>query len=519
MASTRRPERQAARGTAADRPDIAHARALLAAGRLDEARAILEQALARAPRDAEAAIALAEVHVRAARPVAAIRLVRAALRSRPTDARAHGTLGAALQMTGDHEGALLSFERATALEPGSADAWCGLAQVHERMHRLDAAARALDRAIAAAPDSPAITLYRARVLRRAGESERAAGILAEIVRSHPGSPHAAAALTETAHALDAAGRTDEAAETFRRAKAIHLAAEDEPDRNPLDAALPSIRLLHAMDADRAARWRESAPGDAGAGHAFLVGFPRSGTTLLEQVLAAHPRVRTTDESDLIAALAGAIHARRGPGGTPDIRTLDALSEADVRDLATAYRRAAEERFGPWRTDQILLDKMPLNSVSLPEIARVFPRSRVLFALRDPRDVVLSCYMQLGGPTPNARFYLTVERIARFYAVVLEGWLAFREHAPVPWLEVRYEDVVDDLEAQARRVLGFLGLPWDARVLSFPGAGRLVASPTYERVAAGVDRRAVGRWRRYPDLMAEALPILAPLVERLGYQRE
>src|SRR5262249_1190754 len=141
------------------------------------------------------------------------------------------------------------------------------------------------------------------------------------------------------------------------------------------------------------------------------------------------------------------------------------------------------------------------------------------ALRDPRDVVLSCFLLYLPLNPLSVSFLTLERAARRYALDMTAWLKLRERFPLPWLEVRYEHTVADLPHQARRVLEFLGLPWDGAVLRFDehARQRAVLSPTYAAVTQPLHAKAIGRWRRYADYLEPILPILEPLVRAFGYE--
>jgi len=155
---------------------------------------------------------------------------------------------------------------------------------------------------------------------------------------------------------------------------------------------------------------------------------------------------------------------------------------------------------------------------LPVFLRVLPQFKTLFALRDPRDVILSCFMLYLPINPLSVNFLTLQRAAWKYALDMSAWIKLREMFPLPWLEVRYEEIVADLPAQARRALEFLGLPWDVSVLTFHehAQKKPVLSPTYAAVTQPVHNRAIGRWRHYAEYLEPVLPILQPFVKAFGY---
>jgi hypothetical protein len=165
-----------------------------------------------------------------------------------------------------------------------------------------------------------------------------------------------------------------------------------------------------------------------------------------------------------------------------------------------------------------LDKNPAMTLLIPAFRRLFPEAAILLALRDPRDVVLSCFLRYLPLNTNSVWYLTLQRTAERYATDMRAWLTLREKLPQPWLEVRYEDVVDDLPGQARRCLDTLGLPWDPAVEDYRARlpEKLVRSPSYEAVARPVFKTAVGRWRNYARYFEPVLPVLEPFVRAFGY---
>jgi hypothetical protein len=166
-----------------------------------------------------------------------------------------------------------------------------------------------------------------------------------------------------------------------------------------------------------------------------------------------------------------------------------------------------------------LDKNPAYNPTIPLMLRVLPETRLVIALRDPRDVVLSCYLRYLPLNAVSVRFLDIERTADRYALDMSAWLKFRDLVDVPWCEVRYEDTVADVAGQARRALATLGLPWHDQVLDYRQrltATKQVTSPSYEAVAQPIYTRAIGRWRNYERLLAPAQKILEPFVREFGY---
>ena len=173
------------------------------------------------------------------------------------------------------------------------------------------------------------------------------------------------------------------------------------------------------------------------------------------------------------------------------------SPAEAR---ATYWQQTEAIFDEPIGERMLLDKNPGMMIMLPVVNWAFPEMKMLIALRDPRDVVLSCFMQKVPLTPISSNWLSLADAAEYYARVMQTWLAVRPLTTGPWLEFRYEDVVADLEREARRILDFLGLPWDEKVLKFYEHARekMVRSPTYKDVTQPVYHKSIGRWQHYAE---------------------
>jgi hypothetical protein len=255
--------------------------------------------------------------------------------------------------------------------------------------------------------------------------------------------------------------------------------------------------------------------DGAEGHVFLLGFPRSGTTLLEQVLASHPRVEALEERETLT------EAMRAFLATPDDLTrLAAAGEAELAPLRAAYwaRVRAE---GAQVAGKVFVDKHPLNTLKLPLIAKLFPQAKILFAQRDPRDVVLSCYRRRFAMSGSAYQLLTLPGAAGYYDAAMQ--IAERM-APAMGANthiVRHEALIADFDSVVGAVCDVLGLTWTDAMRGFAERTkeRGIATPSGAQLARGLSAEGVGQWRRYRQQMAPALPKLAPWVERFGYEAE
>lgn len=488
-----------------------------AAGRFDRAEALFREVLAERPTEADALYGLGRVLSIRGDHEAAVAQFDRAIASRPKRAPYHAARADALHHLDRSAASLASARRAVALDPSCLSGHSMAAVAHFRMNRLEEAGAAADKALAIAPSDANAGLIRARIDVRRGDAQAARATI-ERTLADPALPPLLrrVALHDLGEALHQLGVRDDAFAAWAQSGRAQL---ESPEATRIDR-----RHAHdVVDAYRAstttaslARARDVRPEDGLPAPAFLVGFPRSGTTMTEQIMAAHPDITTSDEEDILGRVRVDLESR--DGGVDLARRLAHVDAGTVRAGRAAYWGHVEERVGHRPGRGLFVDKLPLNLVHLPLINAIFPQARVIVALRDPRDVCLSCFRQWFGLNHSMIQFLTIEDTARYYAKVMDYWLHLRPMLPMPFLEVRYEDTVNDLEGQARRILDHLGVGWDAGVLAFheKARKRYITTPSFAAVTEKVHTRAIGGWRSYEKQLAPVLPVLERFVEAFGY---
>jgi tetratricopeptide (TPR) repeat protein len=405
-------------------------------------------------------------------------------------------------------------------QPDASAAMCvRLAELYDRLGRSTEARALLDRALGMNPAyTPAIVVC-ARLDRQAGRLEDAERWLRRI---RPNSTRSVLVhgYYELGQVLDQQGRYDEAMAAFLSAKEI-LRAETQRWLPELKKHRAVIREQQAwFSTETLNRWREI--GDQLQPRrriAFLGGHPRSGTTLLEQVLDSHPGIIAAGETQVFSNDALSPLKVLPPHEPPNLTALKSLSRRTLQTTRANYYHFMEKVLASPIGDRLLIDKNPALMALLPAFVRIFPEVKILVPLRDPRDVVLSCFMQTYLPvTLGSVAYQTLEETVEGCALIMTGWKSAAAILPNPWLEVRYEEMVDDLPAASKRVFDFLGLPWDPRVLEFyqHAQQKHIRSPTYAEVTRPIFKRAVGRWRNYQKYLEPHLPKLEPILKALGY---
>ena len=435
-----------------------------------------------------------------------------------------------LSTVGESYRAFSQFDRAEeylrkAVEQGAdtASNRVELATICERLHRLDEAVEHIERAIAADPEDQQARLVQAKLVRRKGDPSRAESLLRDLLEmpESDSSPQWQACY-ELGTLLDKQGDYDGAMRAFIAAKRWHRGrpATKIAAKQAANVLSRNARLLETITGDHFERWHAARTDRAGEARpiALLCGHPRSGTTLVEQVLDSHAGLVSCDETQIMAEDVFVALARPFPTDMPVPEMLDRVQGEHLADARERYFRLSEAVLREPVAGRILLDKNPELTLLIPVIARVFPEIRILLALRDPRDVCLSCFMQPLPMNSVSVSYLDLRETCKKYAEAMRSWIAVRPLLRCEWAETRYEDNVSDLECEARHLLAFLDLPWDDKILRFHEHARQkhVRSPTYEAVTQPVHSGAVGRWRNYEKYFEPCLEVLEPLLHEFGY---
>jgi tetratricopeptide (TPR) repeat protein len=395
-----------------------------------------------------------------------------------------------------------------------------LAALYERRHQLDEAHAVIMEALAREPDSQDAQLQQAILdRRRRNTTDAETGLRRLVANNSCVWIIRAQAGYELAQLLDDAEQYDESFQALLAAKRLMWPHASTQRLQIKDTLRRNEQLLQSLDKSHYERWRVLAENDSAYRCAALTSHPRSGTTLVEQLLDSHDQLISADEFDVFAQwVLRPIFCKFQPS-VPIIEVLEKVPPKVRQQARAMYWRQTEAIFDVPIGQRMLLDKNPGMTLFLPMVNWAFPEMKMLIALRDPRDVVLSCFMQKVPLTPISCNWLTLTDAADYYARVMKTWLAIRPLPAGRWLEFRYEDVVADLEGQARRILEFLGLPWDDKVLKFYEHARekIVRSPTYKDVTQPVYHKSVGRWQHYAQHFEPVLEKLGPFVNEFGYQ--
>jgi Flp pilus assembly protein TadD len=422
-----------------------------------------------------------------------------------------------LALLSNGDGAQFLLEDLVRRNPANPETRTRLAAIYERTNRVvDAEALMHSIDVDALLLTPETRIARdhvmAAILVRKGSREEARSLLERAGPRHEKDAGHYFALAETCDKLreyDAAMNALRTAHALKVEEMKRISPEQfEPGAPALPTAVPDV------SAEDYAAWPKFEAPDARNSPIFIVGFPRSGTTLLEQMLDAHPGLQSMDENPFFNRLADTLrrHDSRILG------SLDVLRQLDCDELRKQYLIMVSEKVRR-RWDAQLVDKNPLNMLWLPFIHRLYPQAKYILALRHPCDVILSCYMQNFRSSILVTASATIERLASAYVAAMDCWLRHAEVFQPNVLISRYEDLVADSAQQTQRIAQFLELDDASSMMKFDQHARdkgYIGTPSYSQVIEPLNTKGLNRWLRYRPHFEQALRILGPMLKHWGY---
>ena len=434
-----------------------------------EAIGCFDRAIALEPNRVHAHFMRAATLARASFTPEAAAAYRHCLELRPKHAGAMLGLGHVLKASGDFEGAVASYDGCRQLTPDSGETYWSLANL--KTYRFDDDMVAAMEAQAASPELASMS--RVNFLFALGK------------------------------AYEDRGDYEQAWDRYRRGNEIRRA---EVAYDPVQTEAVNDRMVATFTPELLASLQGG--GNPDPAPIFILGLPRSGSTLLEQVLASHSQVEGTAELPYVGRLATSLGRSRA-GGVNYPEAMRELAPASLAALGAQYlslarmhRRSGAPRF---------IDKMPNNFPNVGLIAAMLPNARIVDARRHPLDACLSCYRQLFAKGQNFTYDLT--EIGEYYLQYQRMMDHWHDVLPGRVLTVQYEEVVTDFEAQARRLVDFCGLPWEDACLRFWESERPVRTPSAEQVRQPIYNRSIGHWRKYERHLGELIEVIAPIRDR------
>lgn len=473
------------------------------------------QALALDPGNSEAYNLLGMAAASLGRKGSAMELIGTALSMSPENPIYNCNMGIILAQMGQVAEARACFETALAVEPDNAGILYNLIELYEKTNQLEKMRECIRKSLGLKPDSYSLKYQLAKLEYREGNYPASREIVANLLAKTPNHDLSLKSWHLLAQNCDRLGDNDEAYRCFENAN--RLLAASPAARSQEQARLDKLRFLD-MIRGNACGSRVPKPGAAPDCIArqpiFVVGFPRSGTTLTGQLLGAHPAFHTLDEEFTLAA------ATRDFFSAERYHLLFGLGQDSLNQYRQQYVSGLRQLAGDSLDKGVrIVDKNPLYICYLEMIDILLPGSRVIVIHRDPRDVCLSNFMQDFVPTPFMNNFLSLENTVNFYEKTMGLFMALKSRLSLSLLEVRYEDIVADLQAETEKMLSFLGEQWDEGINEYYRRKRdkQIITPSYQQVNQPIYGSSIGRWKRYQKYLEPFLGRLQVYVRILGYE--
>jgi tetratricopeptide (TPR) repeat protein len=423
------------------------------------------------------------------------------------------TFGHILRRQGHPHAARCAFEQALVCDAYSVEAHYHLAHLLERTQQLAEAERVLQQGIELAPHNLDLHIIAARIERQRGQYHLALQRLTAFDLALQPQQTAMKLHYELGFLYDLLQQPDIAFGHFVHANDLAAVEACAQGLDKTRVFAPESASRQLLSAAWVATWSEAAA-TATATPIFIIGFPRSGTTLLGHILDSHPRLHTMIEREAVPAMLR--HVRTLPQGYP--AALADLSGAQIEELRAIYEHTVARSI-KHKPDVAIVDEYPFNLMLTPLIVRVFPDARFLLVIRHPCDVCLSAFMQnfaLNGLTAH---FTSLEDTAHAYARMMGFWQQLVQVYNLHVHTVKYEELTANFTDSVRRICTFLEVPWDDAVQDFHQHGqdgREIETPSYHQVVKPIYHDSVYRWQRYTHHMTDVFALLAPFVTAFGY---
>lgn len=485
----------------------------------ESARSLLQKAAALSPQDAEIRYRYAFCCYETQRTEEALAAMEGWEQLPNATPETSAVAGHLMMKLGEIERAEPAVRKAALQADADPQSKLTLVQLLERTNRVVEARRALD-ALKADPAAALLgsdlKVTEAQIAQRESNHHAAAALLKEIAGERTADHLRHFQLYPLAKSLDALGRYDEVYDALTAAHASQMAYLSLTSPYVALKNTPPLAIAdHSCDPKDVAGWDHSGAPPVNESPIFIVGYPRSGTTLLELTLDAHKDLQSIDEQPFLQnALDDIVAEKMNYPKTLANLTPDALERIRQAYWGRIFKRTNIN------SNKRIIDKNPLNILRLPVIKRLFPHAKILLAIRHPCDVILSCFMQHFRAPDFAMLCVDIPTLTRAYVKTFDFWFSQQELLQASVFELRYENFVADFDAYTRRVFNFLEIPLDEAILS-PAARarekRFISTPSYAQVVQPVSSRSVGRWENYRGYFASSLPQLARYLERWDYR--
>lgn len=318
-----------------------------------------------------------------------------------------------------------------------------------------------------------------------------------------------------AKSYDRLGKTNKAFEYFSKANELD-SNSTEVEKFDKDRYLNNIeKKRNYFTKKNINQWQTIKYPKSNFNPVFLIGFPRSGTTLLDTILSSHPKIKVIEEKPMVLKMVDKIKNN-------DLHSLKNINVPEIKDLQKKYLMELKKYINLDNKSNLYIDKLPLNLINTGEIVRIFPNAKFILVVRHPMDCVLSCFMQNFNLNDAMCNFLNLEDAAVLYKKAMELWNQYISVLKVNYISIKYEDLIQNFESNIKIIIKFLNLNWNKSLLNYRETAikrERISTPSYYQVIQPIYQHANQRWKRYKKYLTNIEPILNELIKKHKYSNK
>ena len=444
----------------------------------------------------------------------AINCCQKAIKINPNYADAHYNLGLVFKELGEFKKAISCFKKAIQIHPSYINAHQNLMEAYEKTNQERELKSAISNTQTVIKDNSIIKLYEGILLSRNEKFVEAKNYLESILFETKEIKNEILRVSTLAKCYDRIGGTDKAFNYFKKANLLTQSTKIKNfDKNKY---LQEIKIRKEFfNKSNIEKWPALKQSDNRPNPIFLIGFPRSGTTLLDTILRSHPLIEVIEEQFMVEQLINSLNQLPN-GGLEDLKEIE---NEQIIKIRKTYFESLESQIQNKNNTKLYIDKLPLNIIHVGEIVRIFPNAKFIVSLRHPCDGVLSCFMQDFELNDAMANFLNLDDAAHLYDAVMNLWTQYTSILSINYHEVIYENLIENFEPTVRSILNFLELSWDDSVLNYLITAKKrdrIVTPSYVQVTKPIYSYAIGRWQRYKKQTSNIYPILEGWIKKFNY---
>lgn len=441
---------------------------------------------------------------------------RKAIDIEPNFPQAYNNLGNVLYESGKANESIACYKKAIKIRPQYIKAHQNLMEAYEKTNKEQSLKEALSNAKILIKNHPITKLYNGIVLSKSDKFYDAIDCLESISFTLDETKSEIQRVSTLAKSYDRIGNAEKAFEYFKQSNSLVplIKKEINLDKNRyLNKIKIRIKFFKKLNTKK---WLPLKSSITRPDPIFLIGFPRSGTTLLDTALRTHPLIEVVEEKFMIEKMIDSLKQL----SQNKLEGLKKIQNSQLKKIRKVYFDSFESEITKKNNSKVFIDKLPLNIIHIGEIIKVFPNAKFIFSLRHPCDCVLSCYMQNFELNDAMTNFLDLEDTAHLYHQVMSLWSQYITIFPIKYHTVKYENLVENFEQTIRSLLNFLKLPWDSSMLKYSLTAKnrkRISTPSYNQVIKPIYSHANGRWRRYSKPISRIYPTLKPWINKFNYK--